>query len=201
LREWNGLDVAGVPGYVVRAVKQRPVLLAVAVLVVLAAGSRSSGASTHERLAQCSPARVHYTPYPGGDERMYRIPWVRGTPSDLGLVGLLWYWPDEWKLQQVQRAVIFTGGVVPAGYSTKILWAFVAPSAKGRGGGRLIVQGERLDGRAKTWQQFAPIGYAGQRGAPSFASIIKLPAPGCWRLRLTAGDLRSTVVFRAVSGG
>ena len=41
--------------------------------------------------APCRPPRVHYTPYPGGDERMSEIPWIRGEPRELGAVGLLWY--------------------------------------------------------------------------------------------------------------
>ncbi len=131
---------------------------------------------------------------------MSGIPWVCGTPADFGLAGLLWYWPKEWRDQGLPKAFIYTSGRVPAGYSTKILWAFLAPAAKRRGGERLIVKGERLDGRGRTWQQFAAIAYAGQNGAPSFASIIKLPTPGCWRLRLFSGDLRAGVVVQAIQG-
>ena len=63
--------------------------------------------------APCRPPRVHYTPYPGGDERLSTLPWISGEPRELGLVGLLWYWPKEW--QGVRRARVFTGGVGPAG--------------------------------------------------------------------------------------
>jgi hypothetical protein len=143
---------------------------------------------------------VQYTDYPGTGEGLSGLPWVRGEPPDAGLVGLLWYWPQDWQRRHLREARIFTGGVAPAGYNVKILWAFLAPSAKDRGGGELVVEGDRLDGPGAFRQEFAAIGYAGQRGAPSYASIIDVPRPGCWRLTLTTGDLRASVDFRAVRG-
>jgi hypothetical protein len=110
------------------------------------------------------------------------------------------YWPESWKRRHLREARIFIGGVAPAGYNVKILWAFLAPSAKDRGGSELVVEGDRLDGRGAFRQEFAAIGYAGQRGAPSYASIIDVPRPGCWRLTLTTGDLSASIDFRAVRG-
>jgi GNAT superfamily N-acetyltransferase len=148
----------------------------------------------------CEPARVHYTPYPGGDERRLQIPWIAGKPAALGLVGLLWYWPDEWRRQRVEQARIYTGGVAPQGWNVKILWAFVAPSAKGQGGGEVLVEGHRLDGPGRFEARFSAIGYAGQQGAPSYASIIDVPRPGCWRLTLSTGELKADVDVRAEDG-
>lgn len=147
-------------------------------------------------LAPCAPPRVNRTPYPGGDERMHGIPWIRGRPRSHGLVGLLWYWPDEW--DNVGRAQVFTGGVAPAGYSAKVLWAFLDPSARDRAGGELVIEARRLDGPGRRRDTFAAISYEGQEGAPSYASIIELDRPGCWRLFLTTGDLRAHVDVRAV---
>jgi hypothetical protein len=143
---------------------------------------------------------VRYGAYPGSSEGLSRLPWVRGEPSDTGLVGLLWYWPQEWQKRHLREARIFTGGVAPAGYNVKILWAFLAPSAKGRGASELVVEGDPLDGGRAFEQEFAAIGYAGQKGAPSYASIIDVPHPGCWRLTLKTGDLTASVDFRAVRG-
>jgi hypothetical protein len=150
-----------------------------------------------EKRAMCAPARVHYRPYPGGDERLSELPWVAGKPAASGLVGLLWYWPEDWRRQRVSDARIYTGGVAPQGRSVKILWAFVAPSAKGRGGSELLVEGNRLDGPGGFEARFAAISYAGAEGAPSYASIVEIPRPGCWRLRLSTGDLRAEVDVRA----
>jgi hypothetical protein len=144
----------------------------------------------------CDPPPVHHTPYPGGDRSLDGIPWIEGEPRESGLVGLLWYWREEWGRSREAR--IFTGGVAPEGYNAKVLWAFLAPSAKDRGGRELVIRGRRLDGRGRFRDSFAAIGYEGQRGAPSYASIVEVPAPGCWRLTLTTGELRATVDLRAV---
>jgi hypothetical protein len=159
-----------------------------------------TGPSVDAPAAPCHPPRVQYSDYPGSGEGLSGLPWVRGEPADVGLVGLLWYWPERWSRRHLREARIFTGGVAPAGYNVKILWAFLAPSAKDRGGSQLVVEGDRLDGRGAIRQEFAAIGYAGQRGAPSYASIIDVPRPGCWRLTLKTGDLRASVDFRAVRG-
>lgn len=148
----------------------------------------------------CAPSRVNYSAYPGGDRPLDRLPWVRGTPRRVGLVGLLWYWPAEWQRRKVRRAKIFAGGMAPAGYSTKILWVFTGRYARGRAATQLVVRGRRVDQPGTFTQQFGAISYAGQRGAPSYASIIDVPAPGCWRLRLETGTLRATVGLLAVAG-
>jgi hypothetical protein len=146
--------------------------------------------------APCRPPRVSYTPYPGGDESMSGIPWIEGSPREHELVGLLWYWPPEW--QGVRRARVFTGGVAPAGYSAKVLWAFLAPAVRDKAGPELVIEAENLDGRGRWRDTFSAISYEGQEGAPSYASIIDLDRPGCWRLFLTTGDLHATVDVLAV---
>ena len=65
-----------------------------------------------------------------------------------------------------------------------MLWAFLAPAARDRGGGQLTVEGRNMDAPGTFRDTFAAISYEGQEGAPSFASIIDLPSPGCWRLTL-----------------
>jgi hypothetical protein len=183
----------------VNCVSVRVALVVASTAVVVVSATAIGMASPQAQAgAACKPARVQYTPYPGGDRRLAKSVWVRGEPRTAGLVGLLWYWPENWQQSRLRSARIFTGGVAPAGYSTKILWAFLAPSAKGRGGPRLVVRGRRLDGPGSFRQEFAAISYQGQRGAPSYASIIDVPRPGCWRLQLSTGGLRASVVFRAV---
>jgi hypothetical protein len=146
--------------------------------------------------AACNHPRVHHTPYPGGDERMSGIPWIEGEPSEIRPVGLLWYWPEAWG--RSRKARVFTGGVGPGGVSAKVLWAFLAPSVRGKGDTELVIEARNLDGPG-TWREtFAAIGYEGQEGAPSYASIVDLPSPGCWRLTLTSGDLKATIDLPAV---
>jgi hypothetical protein len=145
--------------------------------------------------APCRPPRVNYMPYPGGDESMSGIPWIEGEPREHGLVGLLWYWSEEWL--GVRRAQVFTGGVAPAGYSAKVLWAFLSPSVRDMADGELLIEGRSLDGPGRFRETFSAISYAGQGGAPSYASGLDLPTPGCWRLWLTTGKLRAVVDIRA----
>jgi hypothetical protein len=166
--------------------------------VAVSAHGEVGSATGAQTTATCSPARVQYTRYPGGDARLGGLPWIRGEPRATGLVGLLWYWPTSWRQRGVRHARIFTGGLAPEGYSTKILWAFLGKAARGRGGARLVVRGERLDGPGSFRQEFAAISYSGQNGAPSYASIVDVPSAGCWRLRLSTGTLRASVVVQAV---
>jgi hypothetical protein len=158
-----------------------------------------TGESSPAPAAECSPPQVQYKPYPGGGG-LSQIPWIRGNPRDSGLVALLWYWPEAWQKQRIRDARIFTGGVAPAGYNVKVMWVFLAQSARGRGGSQLVVEGHRLDGPGTFRDRFGAIGYSGQRGAPSYASIIDVPEQGCWRLSLSTGELHAYADFRAVEG-
>jgi hypothetical protein len=93
---------------------------------------------------------------------------------------------------------IWAGGRAPEGYNTKMLWVFLGDDAVDGAGDELRVSGRRLDGPGRFADSFAGIGYEGSDGAPSYASIIDIPRPGCWRLTLTSGTLRATVDMRAI---
>ncbi len=169
-------------------------------LVVAAATPEAP--SVERRSGACQPARVHYTHYPGAGRGLDHLPWIAGQPADQRLVGLLWYWPETWRADNVVQARIYAGGVSPGAEGTphmKVLWVFLAPKAKrDLGAGKLVIKGKRLDGPGTSWQQFTAIGYSGQNGAPSYASIVDLPVAGCWRLSLTAGGLHATTTLEAL---
>jgi hypothetical protein len=97
----------------------------------------------------------------------------------------------------VPRAQVFTGGVAPAGYS-KVLWAFLDPSARGQAGEQLVVEARQRDGPGRRRDTFSAISHEGQEGAPSYVSSVELDRPGCCRLFLTTGDLRAHVDIEAV---
>jgi hypothetical protein len=176
------------------------------VLVVTVAGCGAEqdapkpAAATSGSAQGCVVSRVRYDPYPGGAPGLGSLPWVRGRPASSGLVALLWYWPQEWSERRVRRLRIFTGGKAPGGYNVKVMWVFVGDAARSRGGDTLVVRGRRVGGRGRFRQSFGAIGYEGQDGAPSFASIIDVPTRGCWRLSLSTGGLRGAVTVRAVGG-
>jgi hypothetical protein len=88
---------------------------------------------------------------------------------------------------------------MPQGWSTKVLWTFVGRAQRGQGGRELVVKGTRLDAHGAFTQRFGAISYGGQRGAPSFASIIDVPRAGCWRLSVATAQLRASVVVRAIT--
>jgi hypothetical protein len=96
---------------------------------------------------------------------------------------------------------MYAGGQAPnGGLNMKILWAFLAPKAKRATDAQMLtVKAHRLDGAGKTWQRFNAISYTGQNRAPSYASVINLPVPGCWQIEATAGSLHGTTTFRALS--
>jgi hypothetical protein len=143
----------------------------------------------------CMPAKVQRSGYPG-PVGIGGTPWIGGSPGS-GLIGVLAYWPPDW---QSRRARIYAGGVAPGpdGISMKTFWAFVGPAAKDLAGPELVVRARRMDGPGTWHDSFAAISYAGQDGVPSYASIIALPKPGCWRLTLTTGKLKGTVDMLAV---
>jgi len=177
----------------VRGVKR----FAVMVVVVALAGCGGSEETPAERAAApapCEPAAVKRTPFPIGGER---TPWVEGEPRGSGLTAVLAYWPPRWK--DVTRARVVTGGTMPEGWNAKTMWIFVGAENRDRGGPELVIEGRNLTGEG-TWRDtFAAISYEGQQGAPSYASIVDLPSPGCWRLTLTSGDLHGTVDLQAVA--
>ena len=149
--------------------------------------------------AACRTPRVQYQPYPGDISGVGGIPWIRGEPADTRPVALLWYWPSSWTNSRIRVARIFTGGVAPAGYNVKILWTFLSPRARGKGGRNLMIRGHQI-GSSGSFRAgpFSAIGDAGQRGAPSYASTIDVPQPGCWRLSLRTGRLAAQFDLWAV---
>jgi hypothetical protein len=69
---------------------------------------------------------------------------------------------------------------------------------EGGSGRELVVQGGRLDGPGAFRQRLSAIGSSTDRGPPAYASIIDIPVPGCWRLRLMTGRLKTYVDLRAL---
>jgi hypothetical protein len=157
-------------------------------------------------LAACNASAFHFTHYPGGAQGLGQLPWVKGSqveasPSSQGLVGLIWYWSDRWRAERIKSAQLYAGGHAPAGDpNMKILWIFLGAKARRATDAQLlVVKGKRLDAPGRSWQRFSAISYSGQNRAPSFASVIDVPAAGCWRLDLTAGSLHGTTIFTALS--
>lgn len=173
-------------------------LAVIVALLVGGCGGSGQGGASPTQTGHCDSAQIHYSPYPGHGIGLGLLPWICGAPGSQGLVGLLWYWPQKWRHRRFAEPQIYTRGVAPGGGSTKILWTFLAASARAAGGDELTVRGHRLDGPGTFVQRFGAIGYDGQDGAPSYASIIDIPQPGLWRLELSTGRVRGAVELHAI---
>jgi hypothetical protein len=95
-------------------------------------------------------------------------------PRSAGIAGGFSWRTDDGRL------LIYTHGIGPGDLNAKVLWA------SKRGHGSLSLTGIRLDGKGQFAQKFNEAGtsqYASGYHAV-FPSIVDIPAPGCWLLRL-----------------
>ncbi|HZR96083.1 MAG TPA: hypothetical protein VFA56_10335 [Gaiellaceae bacterium] len=92
---------------------------------------------------------------------------------------------------------LWAGGKAPEGWHTKILWIIRHPDLDGR----ITVKGRQIGGTRAFTQRFYSVGDASPRPAEGaeYASILTIPAAGCWRLEFSAGAARGTLVVRAVA--
>jgi len=90
------------------------------------------------------------------------------------------------------RAALFTGGTGTAGESMKILWAV-------RDGRRTVsIQGDRLDAAGSFSESFPAVGVSGARDWGYYASIVRIPAAGCWRLTVLSPAKRGRFAVIAI---
>jgi len=131
----------------------------------------------------CQPTTVfRTTPHP----RFGNVVWMPTTPTSGGIAAVRFVStvPD------IDRAVIYAGGVAPGGWSTKFLWW--SP----RSGPRAVLSGWRLDGSGSFRQSFTNA--AADDGTTVYPSIVDIPTPGCWAVRIEIGGRAGLVVFEAV---
>jgi hypothetical protein len=131
----------------------------------------------------CQPTTVfRTTPHP----RFGNVDWMPTTPTSGGIVAVRFVStvPD------LDGAVIYAGGVAPAGWATKFLWW--SP----RSGPRAVLSGSRLDGSG-SFRQILPAA-ADDGGTIFYPSIVDIPTPGCWAVRVEIGGRAGLAVFKAV---
>jgi hypothetical protein len=121
-----------------------------ALAVSLAATAALAG-SAGSAPSACPASAVHYTHYPGTASALGQLPWVGASPASQGLVGLLWYWREDWRASHLTTAQMYAGGQAPnGGLNMKILWAFLAPKAKRATDAQMLtVKAHRLDGAGR----------------------------------------------------
>ena len=179
-------------------------LTALAVLGSVLAGLGASGGGVEAVAApsgvvaasRCDATRVHYKPRSGIEAGLAPYPWIAASPTSAGIVGHLFYYTavKAWMRAQAPGLEIYTGGQTPSGRaSMKVLWDF--PRVKTPLPVRL--RGNRLDHSGAFVQTLSPAGPT-RIGPTQYPSIIDVPAPGCWRVTLTAGTTVGRVTVLAV---
>lgn len=133
---------------------------------------------------RCALTPIRTTPFHVRD--LAPLPWVEANPVSAGITGHLFY---AYGLQG-RAAALHTHGTMPDGRSTKILWVI----EHARADRVLTIEGRNLAGSG-TLHQLVPRALS---PATDYPSIVDVPAPGCWLLRLTSGTVRGTVTVRVI---
>lgn len=162
----------------------RTVLFCVASTALLATLSLGAGVVTPATGATtCSASPVHFTAE--GTNGLSNVPWVKVGRA---FRAYLFFYADELadgRVNQASGAVVYTGGGTSA-FSTKILWVARRPRAGA------VVTGRRLEGSGRFVQ------HLDRAGGDRFASIIRVPAAGCWKLNVRSGRSRASIVVQAI---
>ena len=95
------------------------------------------------------------------------------------MIGHLFYYDASLREQGGERLLIYTGGELPGGGATKILW-MVRPLSSSQ----VSISGRRLDGPGTFAQQFRS---ASSPEGTVFPSIVNVPSAGCWLLTVRSG--------------
>src|SRR5437763_5128497 len=122
------------------------------------------------------------TPHP----RFGHVDWMPTRPTGNGIAAVRFVST----VPGADSAVIYAGGAAPEGWSTKFLWWSPQRAP------RAVLFGWRLDGSG-TFRQDLPAA-AGDDGTVFYPSIVKIPAPGCWAVRVQVGGRTGLAVFQAV---
>ena len=134
--------------------------------------------------ATCTPTPVYVGSHNGG----MAIPWIAAAPATSGIIGYLFFTQVTPANKPAYYQPMHTGGKMPNGGTTKILWMIQNPLAIGE----ITVTGKNLSLPRSTFQQTFPEASSG------IPSIIDVPAAGCWHLDLTSGSDHATAIFWVV---
>jgi hypothetical protein len=150
-------------------------------------GAASATARPDEKGTACVAARVHYEKPP--TRLGIRLPWVSAGRPGRRIVGYLFYYGEE--LRKGTRLTIYTGGELPQGGATKILWV-----PRPVGSSQVTVSGRRLDGPGTFRDEFRS---ASSASGIVFPSIVNVPEAGCWLLTIRNGRAVGRFAVEAIS--
>ena len=134
-------------------------------------GVASSAAPRRAKASTCAGALVHYELDPK-PHLTVRLPWIVAGRQGRKVIGHLFYYREPLREQSGGRLTIYTGGELPGGGTTKVLW-MVRPLFSSQ----LVISGRQLDGPGKFEQRFRSAS-AAEGIVPS---IVNVPAraAGC----------------------
>jgi hypothetical protein len=142
--------------------------------------------------AACTATPVHGEPLPRSGT-LSQLKWVQATPRRAGIVGMLFAY-DAQIAGEPPRFALWAGGTAPPpGPNQKILWVI-----RNRGQeGLLTVRGREVGGTDTFTQRFGSVGAADPAGT-LYASIVSAPHAGCWRLDVSSGRVKGSLVVQVV---
>jgi hypothetical protein len=160
-----------------------------ALVIVATAAASSSSRPDRARAASCLGAPVHYEAAPK-PRLSIRLPWIAAGRQGRKVIGHLFYYGASLREQSRDRLTIYTGGELPGGGSTKILW-IVRPVSSSW----VDVSGRQLDGPGTFEQRF---GSASATEGTVFPSIVTVPTAGCWLLTVRNGRVAGRFAVVAI---
>jgi hypothetical protein len=143
----------------------------------------------------CAATPLHGEPLPWSGS-LSSLPWVQGSPARRGIFGMVFGLDRELEDPAAPTFALYAHGVSPHGHTTKVLWLVRSRYASWR----FLLRGRDLATGAAFRQTFYEVQDANPRPAIAreYASIVKLPHAGCWRLDARSGRARASFVVRAV---
>jgi hypothetical protein len=137
----------------------------------------------------CAATPIHYEPLPQSGS-LSSIPWVQGVPLRHGIFGVLFGYDTELG----GNFALYTHGQSPHGHIEKVLWIVRNRYAAGR----VVIRGREIGGTASFRQSFLEVGDVSPEPAKGYeyASNVKLPHAGCWRLNVQSGRAKATFVVQ-----
>jgi hypothetical protein len=106
------------------------------------------------------------------------------------VIGHLFYYREPLREQSGGRLMIYTGGELPGGGTTKVLW-IVRPLFASQ----IVISGRQLDGPGTFEQQFRS---ASAAEGTVFPSIVDVPSAGCWVLTVRNGRVAGRFAVVAI---
>jgi hypothetical protein len=144
--------------------------------------------------APCPATPVHVDPLPQSGS-LAPLRWVQATPYRAGIVGMLFAYDKQLEDDALRPTfALWAHGVAPGGWNTKILWIVRNVHAQGL----FTLRGRELAGTRTFRARFSRVTDASAQPAQGneYASIVKVPAAGCWRLDVSSGSARGSLVVR-----